>query len=195
MRRRRIARNSADRYLTDGETVVHETRQHPIVLMKPMLVWLASTFAALAIGFLVSPRVGASLIDNVLGGMLLAVTAYALWNILHWRTARYVITESRVLVMDGLLAIKVYSIPFSKVTDTALSRSIWGRVFGYGDLLLDTAGDRPGVSTLSYLPHSDMVYRLVASLIDGPVDDSRAARTDPAPSDPDDTGPLPRVAL
>ncbi|MGH2708507.1 MAG: hypothetical protein ACRDJK_09465, partial [Actinomycetota bacterium] len=45
------------------------------------------------------------------------------------------------------------------------SRTIPGRILGYGVLLLDTPGEKPGLDTLHWLPKPDVVYQLVASIV------------------------------
>jgi len=193
---RRIRAKGIDRYLADDEPVLHYCRQHPIVLLKPLAVWLVAVTGASAIGFFISPRSGASLVDNLAGGSIVGFTAYAGWKFWQWRTALYVFTDQRVLSKEGILAVKVTSIPLAKVTDTTFTRPVWGRLLGYGELFLDSAGEQDGFSTLSYLPKAEGVYRLLASLLAG----SGERPAEPLSSvreyqDPDDTGPLPRVVL
>lgn len=188
-----------DRYLSPAERVIHSCRRHPVVLFKPIVYWLGSLIAGTAIGFLISPRRSDSMADSIAGWMVLIFTAYALAKTLQWWMARYVITDQRVLLVEGILRVRVSAIPLAKVTDTTFSRSLLGRIFGYGDLLLDSPGEHPGISTLTSLPRPDELYRLIASLVVGriwernPNNDVRVSGFRQA--DDDDTGPLPRVIL
>jgi hypothetical protein len=192
-RRPRVA--GFDRYLAANEKVRYSCRRHPIVLLKVILLWLVALIAGSFAGLVESPSDEDGLIDQVAGFIVLALTLYSAWKIAHWWWGRYVITDLRALFIEGIISRKVSSIPLEKVTDTTYARSVWGRLLGYGDLLLDTPGERPGLDTLLYLPNPDEVYRLIASLVVARVWEKPP---EPAPYprrslDEEDTGPIPRV--
>lgn len=184
---------SISRFLAPSERIIHHCRRHPIVVVKPILIWLTVLVAASVFGFLISPRVSDSLADAIAGWTVLLSTGWAGVKVIAWLKARYLITDQRVLLIEGILSVKVSAIPLEKVTDTTFSRSVWGRIFGYGDLLLDSPGEHPGLSTLTRLPHPEGLYRLITSLVVGRVWERRSP-TGRVLED-DDTGPLPRVIL
>lgn len=188
-----------DRYLSPAERVIHSCRRHAIVLVRPVMYWLGALVAGTAIGFLISPRTSDSLADSIAGWLVLAFSAYCLVKVVQWWMARYVITDQRVLLIEGVLNVKVSAIPLAKVTDTTFSRSMSGRIFGYGDLLLDSPGEQPGISTLTCLPRPDELYRLIASLVVGRIwersSDNNVRMAGFRQAEDDDTGPLPRVIL
>lgn len=188
-----------DRYLSPAERVIHSCRRHAIILVRPAIYWLGALVAGAAIGFLVSPRTSDSFADSIAGWLVLGFTGYCLVKVLQWWMARYVITDQRVLLIEGLVRVRVSAIPLAKVTDTTFSRSLSGRIFGYGDLLLDSPGEQPGISTLTCLPRPDELYRLIASLVVGRIwersSESHVLMPGFRQADDDDTGPLPRVIL
>lgn len=168
-----------------------------MVLLRPLAAWLATMTLVTLAGVFVLSRTEDTLADRAIAVAVLAATAYAVVKVLRWWATRYVITQERVMRISGLLSVRVSSIPLSKVNDTTFSRSIWGRVLGFGDLTLESAAEKAGLSCLAFLPNPTEVYRIVTSLLaergrDEP--DEQPVRRWPGTRDAgaDDTGPLPR---
>lgn len=154
------------------------------------MLWLLTMLCGAAFGFVVSPRVSNSVADSVAGWVVMGVSLWTSVRVLTWWIAKYVITDQRVLLIEGLLAVRVSAIPLTKVTDTTFTRTFLGRIFGYGDLLLDAPGEQPGIATLTRIPRPTQLYRLITSLVVG-----RVWERQPQSVDEEDTGPLPRVIL
>jgi hypothetical protein len=75
-------------------------------------------------------------------------------------------------------------------------RTIFGRLLGYGDLILESAGQHQALTEVTYIPDPNVFYRTITTLL--------AARGDFPPAlppdavghpDDDDTGPIPRVIV
>lgn len=150
-------------------------------------------------GVFAEARTENPIVDRVLAALVLTATAYTLVRVLRWWAARYVITGERVMVMSGVVSVRVSSIPLSKINDTTFTRSWAGRFLGYGDLMLESAGERAGLSRLGFVPKPRDAYRLLTSLVNETARPARPAgpeRRRPAPGipGPDDTGPLPRFS-
>lgn len=185
------------RYLAREERVHHICRQHWIVLARPFCIWLASVvFASSAIVFLDSGRIGSVMrpvMEPLLALLVVGTTLYIGARYAGWRLARFVFTNRRVLFIEGLLSRRVSAIPLSKITDTTFTRSLLGRLLHYGDLLLDSPGEQPGIATLAALPQPDELYRLIMTLV--PHD---TASQPPPPyrrRADEDTDEIPRVVI
>lgn len=193
---RRPRLSGFDKYLASGEKVLFSCRQHVVLLVKPMAIWVAAILIGSLVGFALSPSTSEGFVDRLAGFVVLGATAYSALKIARWWWARYVVTDQRVLFVEGIIARKVSAVPLEKVTETTFSRSMWGRLIGYGDLLLDSPGERPGLDTLFHLPKPDEVYRLVTSLVVQRAWE-QPKKPDPYPwprsPDEEDTGPIPRV--
>jgi uncharacterized small protein (DUF1192 family) len=72
----------------------------------------------------------------VLGG--LAVFG---WHILRYLNQEYVLTNRRVLQVAGVLNKTSMDSSLEKINDARLSQSVFGRIFGFGDLDILTAAD------------------------------------------------------
>lgn len=182
-----------DRYLAPQEDVILLCRRHPVVLARPILLWLVALVIGAAAGFLTSPRSGETIIDQIAGWFVLAATVGTVLKVWQWWASTYVVTDQRVMLIEGILARKISAIPLPKVTDTTYRRSAAGRIFGFGSLLLDSPGETPGLATLTYLPRPDRIYRLITSLVVSRVWDKSVTREQQFVPEEEDTGPIPRV--
>src|ERR1043166_86259 len=61
---------------------------------------------------------------------------------------RYTLTDSKVEIDTGLIARTTRNIPLTKIQDVTVSASIPQRLLGFGDLLIDNAGERGGPAFL-----------------------------------------------
>lgn len=184
---------AVEKYLARGERIILVLRRHAVILEPAVGVWLLILAAGVGAGLLSRNQPGWHL--GAIGGWLvLAGAGFLAWKTWAWWVTRYVITDQRVLLIEGVLNRRVRAIPLSKVTHTDFRRSLSGRLFGYGNLSLDSPGASAGLRELTSIPRPDEIYRLVMSLVAG-VHEEEGISLRPATVtlDGDDTGPLPRV--
>lgn len=185
------------RYLAADETVVLQARRHVAVLARPALAALGAILLALFVGLVVSPGKGADLLDTIGGLFALWFLLRLLWRAWEWWVDRIFVTEKRIFEVSGLLTRKVASMPLGNLTDMTYQRSLLGRVLGYGDLIVETAGQAQALSRIAYLSHPDDFYRTVTGLVTAGLLPAASASDveGRARDDEDDTGPLPRVIV
>ena len=184
------------RYLSEAEEAILEVRHHPFTLMRPVVVAVLAIFGAAAIGSLTSWENGRDLIDTIVGLVALFFILRLMWKFLLWWEDRIIVTDQRIFEISGVLTRKVASMPLEKVTDMTYRRTIGGRIFGYGDLVLETAGQKQAMDEIEYLPRPDDFYRTVTSLASTQAPPARILMDEMGPEpDDDDTGPLPRIVL
>jgi uncharacterized membrane protein YdbT with pleckstrin-like domain len=185
---------SADaRYLAIDERVVSKVRRHPAVLAVPFFQALGVVVASVFVGVLLSPADGSDAVDTVIGLLCLGFLLRLAWGIWEWWVDRIVVTDRRLFEVSGILTRKVASMPLAKVTDMTYHRTVAGRLFGYGELRVESPGQKQALARIAYLPKPDDFYRTVTSLVMAP---SAQRRTEVAAQvDEDDTGPLPRVVV
>src|SRR5690242_8866065 len=148
--------------LRSGQTVI-VLRRHSQVLMIPFMTSLAGLVAA---GFLLSlvPTDNAY-VDDVIVAVAGFFVVRWLWRLGEWWVEQFVITDQRVLLVSGLLTRKVAVMPLTKVTDLTFQRSIMGRLLGYGEFIVESAGQVQALSRISYLPHPEQLYHDVSALL------------------------------
>jgi membrane protein YdbS with pleckstrin-like domain len=161
---------SVNKYLLPHERQVITVHQHPAVLIRPIF----EVLVGLAIAGWLSSSIAhgngiALLVIWVLWVVLLlrlAVKAY------EWSETYFVVTSQRMLLQTGLITRKVNMMPLSKVTDMSFQRSSLGRILGYGEFILESAGQDQALRVVDHLPYPEQLYLEVCGLIFKDKEDS-----------------------
>jgi uncharacterized membrane protein YdbT with pleckstrin-like domain len=138
--------------LSDGETIVTSFRPHWKLLFIPML-WFLAALVLLGVALALNWISGA-----FLWLIVVAVVIAALWLVVRplvdWWTTRYVLTTERLITRTGLIAKSGVEIPLERITNVNFSQSVFERMLGAGDLLIESAGST-GQSEFANIPHPD----------------------------------------
>jgi uncharacterized membrane protein YdbT with pleckstrin-like domain len=194
-----MARNHT-RYLAVDERPLMQVRRHPWVLARSFLVALAAMIGATLVGFVLSPEDGSDVIDTLVGLVAVFFALRFVYSLWEWWDHRVLVTNERVIEISGVITRRVASMPLTKVTDMTYQRSVLGRLLGYGDLVLESAGQKQALERIDHIPDPDLFYRTVTALVTAKAAGTtapprREAPPRPAEADEDDTGPLPRVIV
>lgn len=182
------------RYLAVDERIVCQVRRHPAVLFRPFMEAFGAIVVAAFLGTLLTPSDGSDVIDTILGAVAIFFMARFAWRGWEWNVAHIVVTDRRIFEVSGLISRRVASMPLTKVTDMTYHRSLLGRLLGFGDLRVESPGQKQAVEKIAFLPKPDDFYRTVTSLVMAKSPTHRETVADRV--DPDDTtGPLPRVIV
>ncbi|MEW2357908.1 PH domain-containing protein [Spirillospora sp. NPDC029432] len=150
---------SVNKYLLPHETQVITVRRHPAVLMLPVGLVLAGLIVAGVLSNTV-----AEVTAWIWWGWLILL-AWFVWRVAEWSVDYFVITNQRMLLTTGLITRKVAMMPLAKVTDMSFRRTIAGRMLGYGDFVLESAGQDQALDTVDYLPYPEQLYLEVCEMI------------------------------
>lgn len=180
----------------DNEHVELEAHRHVATLVRPLLVALLAVVGALVVGALVTPHDGRDVVDAVVSVVAGLFVLRFLWRLLEWRAAKTVVTNRRLFQISGVLTRRASSMPLARMTDLTYRRPILGRLLGYGEIFVESAGTENGLQKLDHLPRPDDFYRTITGLVSSvspqPFDDAGH----PVPNwDEEDTGPIPRVVV
>ena len=154
---------SVNRYLLPHERQVITVHQHPAILIRPIF----EVLVGLAIAGWLSNSVAHG--NNV---VILAI--WVLWGILflrlavkvfEWVETYFVVTSQRFILATGVITRKVNMMPLAKVTDMSFQRSAMGRILGYGEFVLESAGQDQALSNVDYIPYPEQLYLEVCGLI------------------------------
>lgn len=152
------------RYVLPGERVVFTARSHWGKLAEPVL----TTFGGfLLLAFLVVPGAGMVVGEDAdwLWLLFLLLLGRLGWKVLDWRNEWFVATDKRMLLLYGLVTHKVAMMPLVKITDMRYSRSLVGRVLGYGEFLLESAGQDQAMRRINWVARPDATYRELCATI------------------------------
>ncbi|MFI6395218.1 PH domain-containing protein [Nonomuraea sp. NPDC050547] len=158
------APSSVNRYLLPHEHQVIMVRRHPAVLLRPV----AEVFGGLIIAGLLSKFFG-----DKGGGTALVVVWWLwllllirfVWKVAEWSVDYFVVTSKRMLLTTGLITRKVAMMPLQKVTDMSFQRSLLGRMLGYGEFILESAGQDQALSNVEYIPYPETLYLEVCQML------------------------------
>ena len=189
--------STLERYLAHDEQVVLDVRRHLSVLVRPAFVVAAVITGTAIVGFVLTPGSTRGVVDTVCGLVALFFVLRLAWKVWEWWADRIVVTDERIFEISGVLTRSVASMPVSRVTDMTYKRTIGGRILGYGEVIVESAGQEQGISSIDHIPQPDHFYRTVTSLVTAGLPkliEDQPPGFDRSP-DQDDTGPLPRVTL
>ncbi len=152
-----------DRYVLNGERVVIATRRHWGMLLEPVATTSAGALVVAWIVVRAGPAVGDGVL--LLWWLWLILAARLVWKVLEWRNEWFVATDKRLLLLYGLITHKVAMMPLTKVTDMNYGRSIVGRFMGYGQFLLESAGQDQALRQIDWVSRPDATYRLLCDTL------------------------------
>ena len=154
---------SVNRYLLPNERQVITVHQHPAVLIMPILYVLVGLAAA---GFLSnSVTHGNSTAILVIWLLWVLVVLWLGYKVLDWIRTYFVVTSRRMVLSSGVFNQKVNMMPLTKVTDMSFQRTATGRIFGYGEFIVESAGQDQALSNVRFIPYPEQLYLEVCGLI------------------------------
>ena len=136
-----------DSLLADGEVIVRRARQHWLALAvdgRRGWILLVIGLLALIVGlFLRDGTDPGQTIGSVLSvvALLALVLGLALvaYHVLAWRAQDYVVTNRRVVQVEGVLNKRAADSSLEKINDAVLTQNVVARILRYGDLEVLTA--------------------------------------------------------
>jgi len=158
------APSSVSRYLLPNEHQVIMVRRHPAVLLRPVGEILGGLIlAGLLSKFLGDKGAGEALVLVWWAWLLLLIRF--VWKVAEWSVDYFVVTSQRMLLTTGLITRKVAMMPLAKVTDMSFQRSLLGRMLGYGQFVLESAGQDQALRTVDYIPYPETLYLEVCQML------------------------------
>jgi len=146
--------------LNDFETVALDLHPHWWFFAEPVAALLAS----LAFGI-------ASLVIDVNDDVqtvwrwaaLAMIAVSAVWLVARyakWSTTNFVITSDRLIFRSGVLAKQGIEIPLERVNNVIFSQTVFERMLGAGDLVIESAG-ADGQQRFTDIKHPERVQKLL----------------------------------
>ena len=117
--------------LKPGEKKLIIIRQHWLKLALPFLAWLM--LAVLLLVFIKNYRV-----DLII---ILLTALYPLIEYINWKNNLWCVTNLRVVDESGFFTRYSKESPLDKINNVEYDQSIWGRLFGFGNVDIQTAAE------------------------------------------------------
>ena len=134
------------RLLSEGEEIVHESKQHWIALRDE----IAYTLVWLVLWVLVVPLLDFAL-DEWIGWLLTLAWAVVVGlGVARWYSTDLIFTTERLIYRTGLTEKSGYEVEASRLVDLGVTQSFWQRLVGAGDLIVET--DAPEKTVIRDVP-------------------------------------------
>jgi uncharacterized membrane protein YdbT with pleckstrin-like domain len=160
-----FAPRDPDEYLLDTERRVIRIRRHWTVLAWDTFEAIALLAICVMVSYLLPPS--AWVLQNVLWYAALLVVLYYAYKVIEWWVERLVVTDKRFVLTSGVFTTKVAMMPISKVTDLTYKRTAWGRIFGFGTVVVESAGQIQALNQIDFLPRPEEFYDTISELVFG----------------------------
>jgi len=147
------------KYLNEGEDIVLELRPHWFFLAGPAVALVI----ALILAIVVSSQVSGQVQKLALIPLLLLVVLALVWFVVRyakWATTSFVVTTDRLIHRSGVVSKSGREIPLERLNDVSFHSTIFQRMLGAGDLLIESAGER-GQQLFASFPHPEKTQNLI----------------------------------
>ena len=127
-----------DRLLNEGEDVIIDSHPH---------WWIfAGVVARLVLAIAVAITIVVQFDGKAVNYIGIALIAVAVLNLLvvyvKWRTTDFVLTSDRLVTRRGIFSRDSREIPLERIMDLSCHQSLFERVIGAGDLMIESGGER-----------------------------------------------------
>jgi membrane protein YdbS with pleckstrin-like domain len=161
------------RYLFPTEKFRGEWRRHWIHLVKRLSLGVLATFVlGYLAGYFAKQNITSALTILVL--IWIAIMSWVLWDVAEWYYDRFILTNKRVMLIEGIVSRNVAMMPLGRVTDMKYTQSPLGRVLGYGTFELESAGQDQALRNVTNLPNpTDLYLQVVEEMYEPEASEAR----------------------
>jgi uncharacterized membrane protein YdbT with pleckstrin-like domain len=144
-----------EKNLVPGETLLYQTRHHWIVLIGPLLIALLLGLPGLWLLFEAAAKrpemedyaariPGGMTTALIVGGILVVIAlANLAWGMAKRNATEMAVTNRRVLIKTGMGNRRTLDLMLSKVESVGVTETMWGRMVGYGNVIVHGTGGTP----------------------------------------------------
>ena len=148
--------------LITNEKVIYVTNPHPVFLVVPLLVIFLVPIIFVIWG---CPIWQVLHLDQLCPFLISSVSFFvSLIVVLDWLSNRFYITNFRVLRERGIIGKRYVSVWFFKIQDVSVDFGIFGKIFGFGNILFESAG-KQGQVKFQGLPSPLRIHALIENEI------------------------------
>ena len=144
-----------EKLLSPGEEIMSEFRPHWSGIVKEAIL----SILALVLIVLIAVQ-GFSWSLWAIGALILIWLLLVARGLIRWFTTQHVITTERVIHRLGMISKHGKEIPLEVINDVAFNQSAWERIFGTGDLLIESAGTH-GQTKYTDIPDPEAIQSLI----------------------------------
>jgi len=135
-----------DNLLVQGERVIINKRPHWKVLILPTVFFILIIGAGAALAAWLNNgnwEYKSTALWIIVAVAVIALIVLVLVPFIRWRTEHFVITNHHVFFRSGLLSRREHQIPLGQIANMETEVTFWGRLMGYGSLIVESSADQP----------------------------------------------------
>jgi uncharacterized membrane protein YdbT with pleckstrin-like domain len=157
--------------LHENEEVVLDLRPHwSYFLVSALMLALAvAAFVAVAV----------AIENDVVSWLVGAVVLFFLFRLVQryaqWVTTEFVVTSDRLILRAGIIGKKGMEIPLDRVNTVFFSQKLRERLFGFGDLIIESGGER-GQQVINNVSRPEQVQSVIHTAMEEEQDQREGAR-------------------
>ena len=150
-----------DPRLIAGEDVIFQTEKHWLAPVADSLMAVALIIGSLVLAWLQTPETSGLMgfVNRVLNlleiALFLGGIGWIVYNIIAWRSAKYVLTNHRVLFTEGLLRKKSAETLLSSISDVQMNQGFIGKSLGFGSIRIMGASGEAGADNFTSIRGAD----------------------------------------
>lgn len=123
---------------------------------------VAALVASIVLGIIVLAATDSSALRWIVLALIVISALWLLVRYLRWATTNFVITSDRVIFRHGVIAKSGIEIPLERVNSVHFNQSIFERMIGAGDLLIES-GAEGGQQRFTDVKNPDKIQNLIHS--------------------------------
>jgi membrane protein YdbS with pleckstrin-like domain len=189
-----------DNLLVAGEKIFVRKRPHWKVLVLPTIFFVLIVGGGAALIAFANNRGWdwPSWADwAIVAVAVIALILLVLVPFIRWRTEHFVISNHHIFFRTGLLSRREHQIPLGQIANIETEVTFWGRLMGYGSLIVESSADQPlKFRNVANLPkvqsmlnqlirnEKELTHRGNVEVDDYAADDSDRGRQDAPPPPP-----------
>ncbi|HEY5877669.1 MAG TPA: PH domain-containing protein [Nakamurella sp.] len=194
-----------DNLLVSGEKIYLRKRPHWKVLILPIIFFMLIVGGGAAVIAFANSRGWdwPSWVQwAIVAVAVIALIVLVLIPFIRWRTEHFVISNHHIFFRTGLLSRREHQIPLGQIANMETEVTFWGRLMGYGSLIVESSADQPlKFRNVANLPkvqaqlnqlirdEKEQTHRGSVNVDDYAADDSERGSQEPPPVT--STGPQP----
>ena len=140
--------------LNEGEEIILDLKPHWMYVVPTIVVWLGATLAAIVL----ESVTGQGWMWWVVLAVFLGLGVNAAVRYSKWTTTSFTVTNDRVMFRQGMVGKSGVEIPLERIMNVNFNQSIWERIIGAGDLLIESGG-KDGQSRFSDVRKPELVAK------------------------------------
>ncbi len=152
--------------LNANETIALDMHPHWWYFAEPALSLVGAIVLGIVVAWQLDSGSGKDIATYVVIALLVVTALWLIGRYLKWATTNFVITSQRLIFRQGVIAKSGIEIPLERVNNVNFNQSIFERMLGAGDLLIESGGE-DGQQRFTDIRHPDQVQNLVHAQMEG----------------------------